>query len=586
MEKIYYIKNLEDLKEVISDINSLGKAKKCTLNFVEAAQIDFCLPMLKQLFKEINYQNSPLFCLQVNYLNKNGFLLDDEKNLKLKEIEDYLKDINIPFRVGQENFKFKYKLEDQIKASKMIDQIAQDISNLSIENEEGKAECLSPFEKFIFAYEFVSGFVYNEGGDIFHENTNYWVPALLGDKIVCGGYSSLMEALCERLFKNNEVGIYNQATYIFNKDFNFINGHSNILVKIKDEKYNIDGVFYADPCWDSVKDENSIGHAKYCLLTEKELSNQENVLFLFNGLNPLNFYWIKSNDKYRDFINKLYKEYFADDLSAYNENGILKLQNYQLMRSVLSYLKLFVDNEKVVDDFLSLNQDELISGRASKLFALKEECRFDDLEEGKKLLKQKLLEKEYETRMKEEGTFELCCQKCPQIESLICPNNIGYIQSEPIANEILTKLRFHGYKALDEQQLYYLCKLMALKEDEYKSFIAKNEADEGHLSLKDFLKVYAERFYYLPKIENIERNINFAFYNEENQIAKNWQETFKMAFNVPSISSKSFRAAFTKLGKFYQLDEENLQTFVDYKMRDINLRYSNQLQEEESAHKK
>ena len=59
-----------------------------------------------------------------------------------------------------------------------------------------------------------------------------------------------------------------------------------------------------------------------------------------------------------------------------------------------------------------------------------------------------------------------------------------------------------------------------------------------------------------------------------------------MAFNVPSISSKSFRAAFTKLGKFYQLDEENLQTFVDYKMRDINLRYSNQLQEEESAHKK
>ena len=130
------IKNLEDLKEVISDINSLGKAKKCTLNFVEAAQIDFCLPMLKQLFKEINYQNSPLFCLQVNYLNKNGFLLDDEKNLKLKEIEDYLKDINIPFRVGQENFKFKYKLEDQIKASKMIDQIAQDISNLSIENED------------------------------------------------------------------------------------------------------------------------------------------------------------------------------------------------------------------------------------------------------------------------------------------------------------------------------------------------------------------------------------------------------------------------------------------------------------------
>ena len=59
-----------------------------------------------------------------------------------------------------------------------------------------------------------------------------------------------------------------------------------------------------------------------------------------------------------------------------------------------------------------------------------------------------------------------------------------------------------------------------------------------------------------------------------------------MAFNVPSISNKSFRAAFTKLGKFYELDNQNLQNFVNYKMNDIKLRHKNELQEEESSHRK
>ena len=587
MEKVYYIKNPQDLEEVISDINRLGKVKKCTINFIESPEVNFCLPLIEQLLARTNYNNeiNPLFCLQVNYLNKNGFFLNDDKNLQLKEIEEYLKAVNVSFQVGQEDFKYKYNLDDQIKASKMIDDIAYEINNLSIENEDGKPEYLSPFEKFIFAYEFVSSFVYNEGGDIFHENTSYWVPVMLGDKIVCGGYASLMEALCERIFKNNEVGIYNQGTYVLRKDFSFIGGHSNILVRIKDDKYNINGIFYADPCWDSVKDKNSTGHAKYCLLTESELAKQENVLFLFKGNNPLNYYWLMSNQKYRNTINELYKKY--SNLKGVDDtNEIMRMYSLELMQSELSYLKLFLDNERVRDDYLKVNQDELISGRASKLFLLSEGYKFTDIEEGKRLLKQKLLKEEHEERLKDEKILEYCCEKYPLCTSLICPNDISYIQSEPIANAIFTNIRQKGYSALEGKQLYYLCKLMSLKEEEYKSFIENYEADEGHLNLKEFLKVYTERFYYLPKIHNIERNIEFAFDNGEKHIVKNWQKTFKMAFDVPSISDKSFRAAFTKLGKFYDLEDKNLQNFVNYKMNDINLRHKNELQEEESSHRK
>lgn len=292
-----------------------------------------------------------------------------------------------------------------------------------------------------------------------------------------------------------------------------------------------------------------------------------------------------SNQKYRNTINELYKKY--SNLKGVDDtNEIMRMYSLELMQSELSYLKLFLDNERVRDDYLKVNQDELISGRASKLFLLSEVYKFTDIEEGKRLLTQKLLKEEHEERLKDEKILEYCCEKYPQCASLICPNDISYIQSEPIANAIFTNIRQKGYSALEGKQLYYLCKLMTLKEEEYKSFIENYEADEGHLNLKEFLKVYTERFYYLPKIHKIERNIEFAFDNGEKHIVKNWQKTFKMAFDVPSISDKSFRAAFTKLGKFYDLEDKNLQNFVNYKMNDINLRHKNELQEEESSHRK
>ena len=71
--------------------------------------------------------------------------------------------------------------------------------------------------------------------------------------IVCVGYSKIF---CQLL---SELGINSNLVYIEPK--NGGGGHARVIVKVIDEKYNINGVYVFDPTWDCNMDMALVQHS-------------------------------------------------------------------------------------------------------------------------------------------------------------------------------------------------------------------------------------------------------------------------------------------------------------------------------------
>ena len=587
MENIREIKDEDQLNDLKKEIKELGehKSKKFVLNFIKEGQINFSLNLIKSFLTDINYSDleKHFFCLDINYLSEDGVFLDTEENKMLKEIEKFLTNKNIPFKVGQKNFLYKYSLDDQIKSSQILEDIVNDINKLTLLN-GNKKEKLSPFEKFMFVYEIVSGFVYNEGGDYAHQTTSNWAPVLLGGKIVCGGYSSLMKAICDRVSTRDEITIYEQGLDVFNENLGYIGGHSNILVKLKDEKYNIDGIFYADPCWDSAKSENKYGGAKYCLLTANEVARQKSLKVLFHVSNPLNTYLLLSNPSYKKTLENLCKKYLNNDEKIYQDiNHVLSLGCFDLMRQNLLTLNEMVLNPDSPQKYSRFLQ--LYYKLWEETGLLSTEC-IGEISDNKRDLKEKIIKNEIDKRNKEECLFDFYCAKHPEIQTYFCPNDIAFFRSEPLIDVTLDLINRRGFNAFDEEKhIVLLCKLMSLKKHEYEQFFKEKELNQEHLCLRDYIKNFANENYYIPNLKRLKNNLEKLILDDNDLYLKSLENTYNLAFNVPSINNQAFKAVFGKIGEIYDLKDQNLDDFVERKMQDVSQREAQSLQEIESIHK-
>jgi len=150
-----------------------------------------------------------------------------------------------------------YDLGEVINAQEQIENFTKNIREMDA----------SPFEKYLVIYNFLTSKVYKEdphGG----AKSRDIIGVLNGDNIVCVGYAQMLKRLC------NEVGIecYTQGCGVRDKqDGSFLGDHENNLVRMRDEKYGIDGLFYADACWDAVvRGEEHKRTYSYCLLPLKD----------------------------------------------------------------------------------------------------------------------------------------------------------------------------------------------------------------------------------------------------------------------------------------------------------------------------
>lgn len=107
---------------------------------------------------------------------------------------------------------------------------------------------LSPLEKIMYVYDIVRNKVYKEVA----ENEDKLISrdltsSLLGEERVCLGYARIFETIL------NKLGIEARQCILYGN----VKGHARNEIYVKDEKYNVDGVYYFDTTWDSKKSENN-----------------------------------------------------------------------------------------------------------------------------------------------------------------------------------------------------------------------------------------------------------------------------------------------------------------------------------------
>lgn len=129
----------------------------------------------------------------------------------------------------------------------------------------------SPLEKIMYVYDMVRDKVYSEvDEDEDKAHSRNLSSALLGDKIVCLGYSIIFQTLLNKL----DIDCYK----ITLKDINSNDGHARVAVHVKDEKYDIDGVYFFDPTWDCKRSENDnkfLLSYKYFAMTKEKIDEYD-----------------------------------------------------------------------------------------------------------------------------------------------------------------------------------------------------------------------------------------------------------------------------------------------------------------------
>lgn len=152
---------------------------------------------------------------------------------KLIDIEEAVKGDGIDFFISENELLFT------LNETLMAYQKAREYTEFV------KKSGASPFEMYLMIYGYIASFAYKENEE------NFWtsrgmISVLSGDDIVCVGYAELL------LFMLEEVGIKaNIQTATIEENGQTFN-HMNNIVFLKDEKYKIDGVYYADCCWDAI----------------------------------------------------------------------------------------------------------------------------------------------------------------------------------------------------------------------------------------------------------------------------------------------------------------------------------------------
>ena len=129
-----------------------------------------------------------------------------------------------------------YTLDEVLSANRQIDEVVNHIS--SAKNKDG--EPLSPLEKFVCAYHYVSKrFKYKQEQKGDRRESRDLISILNGDRVVCVGYATTLIELCKRLGLDCKyVGACVVGKYIT---------HAMCMVRIDDDKYEKHGAYYSDP---------------------------------------------------------------------------------------------------------------------------------------------------------------------------------------------------------------------------------------------------------------------------------------------------------------------------------------------------
>lgn len=161
-----------------------------------------------------------------------------------EELETLAKNTNLAKEKYNKNLTFDdgFSVEQAIEASGKINDMAEFINNAKINGEP-----LSPLEKYTLAYSLITKKLYTKSESI--QGSRNIISVLTGDEIVCAGFASALATICGKI----GVPCAYRGCVVFDGEKN--ENHANCIVRIDDNKYDIHGIFNADPTWDCVPKE-------------------------------------------------------------------------------------------------------------------------------------------------------------------------------------------------------------------------------------------------------------------------------------------------------------------------------------------
>ena len=364
-------KSLQNIKYKL--LSSFDNKIFGSYRLMELPTLDVCeitIPTYKEDFRYLNYLtqnaiivfNKNILCGEEEYyeyikqifklLDKNTHYnitvnVDNREKLSKSKLLDLVPN-NVNLRIN--NYKEKYKLNEYKDNDKKIEEFIEYI----------KKSDLTEFEKYIEAYNFVSNYKdVNPTKSYFRNDLerSRSLKYILDNKyIVCVGYSKLLLAILDKL----EIPCYMIHTDVYDniKEDDKSNGHRRLMVKIKDEKYDIDGIYLCDPTF-----ENSLGKKSlvYSLMTFDDVKSKYKVesLQIYDLL--LDFH--NKNEFYRK-INYLIKQ---NSTSSFNNvstsifNTILEYlerldySKYEYFKDKYSiYFNKIISEEKLYNEFKNM----------------------------------------------------------------------------------------------------------------------------------------------------------------------------------------------------------------------------------------
>lgn len=239
------IKTLEDIEILKKELNSHTLSKFLEINLNLENYSPEVLKQIELLLKSVPTSTTTSIMVQ-----------NDNSSLAVKNLENFI-DFEENLKKEQKELYFKdsdqlYTLTETINAQEQIETFSEKLNSSNA----------SPFEKYLMIYNFLTRKIFNENNKN-PKASRHIIAVLNGNNIVCVGYAQIMQRLC----KEANIPCYTQSSSIYDNDDNYRGGHRNNIVKLKDDKYGIDGLFYADACWDSVKQHNTHQYLyNYCLI--------------------------------------------------------------------------------------------------------------------------------------------------------------------------------------------------------------------------------------------------------------------------------------------------------------------------------
>jgi len=301
---------------------------------------------------------------EITYVKYNDFHLGDNKCRTLDEINNYLIDTgNYELLIRKQNeLSRSFTFQSVISANRKLEKIIQRVNNV-----KEKYLNMSTFETFMLIYEEVTNLIYKEEKRYDQLNASHWISVLNGDSIVCTGYASLMQELTQRIFNGKDVLVLENDVDVYDKSKNdLISAHASNIIFIRDNKYNINGLFYLDPCLDSVETNDEIKAYSYCCTPLKDIDHHKLFTFYFRTIYQYNLAAI-----YKNFFNinisknatlkNLMSKSMASDILTEDMNSLHYYINHydSLDNKSIVPLIAYINSFKIIGENKGLKSNEL-----------------------------------------------------------------------------------------------------------------------------------------------------------------------------------------------------------------------------------